>query len=182
MDKNDCYFLGKVTKAIGLKGEVTVYLDTNSPERYIELESVFIELNDELVPFFIEDLHLKPKNTAIVTFEDIATPEKANILIDCDLYMPLSSLPPLTGKAFYYHEVVGFNVIDKNKGSIGKIDSVIDSAASPIFSIFQESTEILIPAVNDFIVRIDRNNQTIEIDAPEGLIDIYLEKKNQITN
>lgn len=178
MDKNDCYLLGKITKTIGLNGEVAVYLDTNSPERYEELESVFIELNEVLVPFFIEDFRLKQKNTAIVTFEDMESSEKAAMLVDCDLYLPLSFLPPLSGKAFYYHEVVGFNVVDKTKGLIGIIDSVVDSASSPIFSILQGRTEILVPAVDDFIVSIDRPNKTIEIDAPEGLIDIYLEKKN----
>ena len=52
MRKEDCYFLGKITRRHGLAGNVILKLDTDQPELYNKLESIFVEINGLLVPFF----------------------------------------------------------------------------------------------------------------------------------
>lgn len=52
MQKQDCYLLGTITKAIGYKGELNLFLDTDEPETYQNLESIFVEQHGLLVPFF----------------------------------------------------------------------------------------------------------------------------------
>ena len=50
MNKKDCYFLGKITRKHGLKGNVIIKLDTDQPELYNKLEGIFVEVNGLLVP------------------------------------------------------------------------------------------------------------------------------------
>lgn len=174
MRKDDCFYLGKVAKKFSFKGEVLIYLDTDEPEMYEDLESVFVEFNKNLVPFFIENSQLHKNDFLKVRFEDVDNEEKADELIGREVYLPLSMLPKLEGNKFYYHEVIGFDVIDKRLGNIGKIVSINDSAAQPLFEIEKDGIEILIPMIDDFIIEVNRNNKSITLNTPEGLVDLYL--------
>ena len=172
MTKEECYQLGKITKPFGFKGQVIFFLDVDDPMAYEGLESAFVEVKGALVPYFFKIINING-NKATVQFDDL-TAEQALALVGGDLYLPLSMLPKLTGNQFYFHEVEGFNVIDSQHGDIGTIRTVIDDPAQPLFQIFKGETEILIPIVDPVIDRVDRENKTIYITAPKGLIELYL--------
>ena len=118
-------------------------------------------------------------SNATVSIEGIDTIEKAEELLKSSVYLPLNSLPPLTGKHFYLHEMPGFTVVDKTYGNIGIIEEVLNFPPQIIFQIKHGKFEILIPAEEKFIVNINRDKRIIEVDAPEGLIDIYTTETNE---
>ena len=176
MTKEECYYLGRITKPFGVKGQVIFYLDVDDPMEYADMDSVLIETKMGLVPYFIEELNLNG-NKAIVTFEDLST-EESTALVGHNLYLPLDVLPKLEGNKFYFHEVIDFTVVDSEYGDIGKISSVIEYPAQPLFQIFKNNVEILIPIIDQVIKKVDRESKTIFIDAPNGLIDLYLNNIN----
>lgn len=173
MTKDECYILGKITKPFGIKGQVVLFLDVDEPDTYAELDSAFIEVKGNLVPYFFQIQNING-NKAIVEFEELST-EEALSLVGHEVYLPLDMLPELTGNQFYFHEVIGFNVIDKVKGPIGCVKSIIDYPAQPLFQIMQGDKEILIPIIDPVISLVDRDNKSIHINAPNGLIDLYLQ-------
>jgi 16S rRNA processing protein RimM len=170
---NDFFYLGMITKTFGYKGQVVIYLDTDEPEKYKTLDAVFVKDEEEMLPYMIEDFIYKGANQAIIQFTDIDG-EAAKSLIKAELYLPVSLLPPLTGNKFYFHEVIGFEVVDKEKGNIGRCVDFMEVSHQPIMQIDYNGTEILIPAIDEIFETIDRDNKTISIIAPEGLIDVYL--------
>ena len=172
MTKDECYRLGNITKPFGYKGQMVFYLDVDSPQDYADLDSVFIETKTGLVPYFFKVDNING-NKAVVTFEDI-TSEEAHALAGHDLYLPLDLLPKLTGNQFYFHEVIGFRVVDSQHGDIGTLQSIIEYPAQPLFQIDKEGKEILIPIIDPVIKLVDRENKTLHIDAPNGLIELYL--------
>jgi 16S rRNA processing protein RimM len=174
MRKEDCFYLGKIAKKFSFKGEVLAYLDTDEPELYENLESVFVECNKHLVPFFIENASFHKNDFLRIRFEDVTTEEEAEALLGNDLYLPLSMLPKLTGNKFYFHEVIGFEVEDQRLGVVGKIQSINDSTAQPLFEVLHNGVEILIPMIDHFLVKIDRENKKVVMNLPEGLIEMYL--------
>ncbi|RVT79596.1 16S rRNA processing protein RimM [Flavobacterium sufflavum] len=174
MRKEDCFYLGKIAKKFSFKGEVLIYLDTDEPELYENLESVFVEYNKHLVPFFIESSSLHKNDFLRVHFEDINTETEADNLIGSDIYLPLKMLPKLSGNKFYFHEVIGFEVEDKRLGFVGEIQSVNDTTAQPLFEVLKDGAEILIPMIDHFLIKVDRENKKIIMDLPEGLIEMYL--------
>ncbi|RCS28273.1 16S rRNA processing protein RimM [Polaribacter sp. WD7] len=174
MRKEDCFYLGKIVRKHSFKGEVVIKLDTDEPELYREMESVYVEFGSNLVPFFIEKSSLHKGNQLRVQFEDVYSEEEADAILKSEIYLPLDLLPKLEGNKFYYHEVIGFKVLDKIFGEVGKIKAINDKAAQPLFEIDRDGKEIFIPLIDDFIKKVDRNNKTVEVDTPEGLIELYL--------
>jgi len=174
MRKEDCFYLGKIAKKFSFKGEVLIFLDTDEPELYENMESVFVEFNKNLVPFFIENSNLHKNDFLRVKFEDVDDEAEADSIMGCEIYLPLNLLPKLEGNQFYFHEVIGFEIEDQRLGVFGKIVSINDSSAQPLFEVVNGNVEILVPMIDQFLVKIDRENKKVIMDLPEGLIEMYL--------
>lgn len=174
MRKESCFLLGHISRKHGYKGEVIAVFDTDRASDYENLESVFLEIQGELVPFFIESLARNSKGHFILQFEEIEDGAQAEKFIGRELYLPVQVLPPLSGKKFYFHEVEGFEMIDQRLGSIGLCKSVLERSSQPIFIIEHPSgKEVLIPAVDEFIDEIKREQKQILLNCPEGLVEVY---------
>ncbi|QAA81807.1 16S rRNA processing protein RimM [Aequorivita sp. H23M31] len=174
MQKENCFYLGKIVRKYSFKGELLVKLDTDEPELFTEMESVFVEQRKNLIPFFIVESSLHKSELLRVRFEDVNNEEEANALIGANLYLPLEFLPTLTGNKFYYHEIIGFTAEDESFGEIGKITGVNDSTSQALFEIDHDGKEILIPMIDHFIKKVDREKKSILLNVPEGLIEMYL--------
>ncbi len=174
MRKEDCFYLGKIAKKFSFKGEVLIYLDTDEPELYENMESIFVELNKNLVPFFIINSALHKNDFLRVRFEEVNSEEDADAILNKEVYLPLSTLPKLSGNKFYFHEVIGFEIEDKRVGVFGIIQSINDSSAQPLFEVLNCEVEILVPMIDQFLLKIDRENKRVLMDLPEGLIEMYL--------
>lgn len=174
MRKEDCFYLGKIVSKYSFKGEVLVKLDTDEPEVYENMESVFVSLRDNLVPFFIKNCRLHKSALLRIDFEDINDEAAADRIMGSELFLPLEFLPKLSGNKFYFHEVIGFSVEDSVHGDIGIITGVNDTTSQALFEIEKEGKELLIPVNDEIIVKVDRAKKLIQVTAPEGLIDLYL--------
>lgn len=174
MRKEDCFYLGKIAKKFSFKGEVLIYLDTDEPELYEDMESIFVEFNKNLVPFFIENSSLHKNDFLRVKFEDVDSEADADEIINCEVYLPISMLPKLEGNKFYYHEVIGFEIEDQRLGVFGKIVSINDTSAQPLFEVINGNVEILVPMIDQFLVKIDRDHKKVIMNLPEGLVEMYL--------
>ena len=176
MRKEDCFYLGKIVRKHSFKGEVIVKLDTDEPELYQNLESVFVALGNDLVPFFIETISLQKGNQLRIRFEDVENEADADAILGVEVYLPLKFLPKLTGNKFYFHEIIGFDIEDVNSGYIGVITGVNDASAQPLFEVNSNGTEVFIPMIDHFIKKVDRENNKIIVETPEGLLDLYLDQ------
>ncbi|TDS19078.1 16S rRNA processing protein RimM [Maribacter caenipelagi] len=174
MRKEDCFYLGNIVSKYSFKGEVLVKLDTDDPEIYENMESVFVSLGNNLVPFFIKRCRLHKSNLLRIDFEEVKSESDADRIMKSGLYLPLTMLPKLTGNKFYYHEIIGFTMIDSVHGDIGIVQSVNDTTAQALFEVEKEDKQLLIPVSDDIITKIDRENKSILVTTPEGLVDLYL--------
>ncbi|MBR3699565.1 MAG: 16S rRNA processing protein RimM [Bacteroidales bacterium] len=173
MTKDDCFYLGRIAKTHGIKGEVTIRLDVDDPSAYHDMKYFLLEINKVLTPFFVEKLTCSG-DKVFVKVQDINTVEAASALTGKEVFLPLEMLPKLSGKQFYYHEVKGFLLIDEIHGELGPINDVIEYPTQAIIQVFKDKKEILIPILDQVIQKVDRKTKKLYIKAPDGLIDMYL--------
>jgi 16S rRNA processing protein RimM len=176
MRKEDWLNLGSISKTHGFKGEVILLLAGKTSEDFDKLESVFLEINGQLVPFFIEAFKISGGSTIIIKFNDIHTEEKARQLVKSKVFISSSFLPEDQKDRFDPFALTGFKVIDDTQGEIGEISKILEMPQQIILEIWKGKKEILIPANENIINKVDKKKKTVYISAPEGLIDLYLDK------
>ena len=173
MTKDDCFYLGRVAKTHGIKGEVTIKLDVDDPSAYLEMKYFLLEINKVLTPFFVEKI-TPSGDKFFVSVQDVKTVEAAAALTGKSVYLPLELLPKLTGKQFYYHEVKGFVVVDEVLGELGPITEVLEYPTQAIIQVMNNGKEILIPILDQVIQKVDRRAKKLYVKTPEGLVEMYL--------
>lgn len=173
MTKDDCFFFGKITKTHGLKGEITIKLDVANPDDFAELRYLLVEEKGNLIPYFIENQKING-DKMFVQLQDVKKVEQAITFIGKPVFLPNELMPELAEDEFYYKEIVGFKLIDAEKGEIGAISDVLEYPTQAVIQVMKEGKEVLIPIHDDIIEKVDKKAKTLNIKAPEGLIDIYL--------
>ncbi len=174
MTKDECYYLGYVSKTRGFDGKLILFLDVDDTNDYANIDYLLIDLHGSLTPFFIDMVWMRDNNYIEVHIEDIDARDDAAQLVGKELYLPLTELPKLPDDQYYLHELVGMTVIDAHRGDLGQVAEVFDHGNNPLVQIIHPKGEILIPIDPQFIRKVDKKAKRIEVDLPDGLIDINL--------
>ncbi|MEJ8758144.1 ribosome maturation factor RimM [Pontibacter sp. H259] len=173
MNIDACFQLGFIVKTHGIKGQVVAFFDVDYPEDYEDLESVFLEQQGRLVPFFIDAMEPQQKGRFIIKFEDVTTLEQAEKLRNSALYLPLDELPELEEDQFYFHEVIGYIVVDENHGELGTVKEFYDMPQQQLMAMDYLDQEMLIPVMDEILLRADHEAKKLHVSLPEGLLEVY---------
>jgi 16S rRNA processing protein RimM len=179
VEKNDCFLLGYTARASGVKGEVVIEMDVDHPANYRKLDSLFIELHGSLVPFFVKSTKLNG-SALTVKLEGIDQPDETRSILKSSVYLPLEKLPKLGDKNFYNHEIVGYEVIDERFGVVGIAEEVLERLMQPVLKIRSGRNEVMIPISENAVIKVDRNDRKLFVRSPEGLIELYLTKDEDV--
>ncbi|HNW90194.1 MAG TPA: ribosome maturation factor RimM [Bacteroidales bacterium] len=178
-EKEKFSYAGKIIKTQGYKGGLIAHIEPGFKEKIIKTEFVFVEIQHERVPFFIVSIEHQYNNVFFILLEDIDILEKAQKLSGCGLFlMETAKAEKSSQKAFHNYDLkdlTGFDVVDNKSGNIGKIDQILELPQQHIMQVFHDKKEILIPFNEDIVLSIDVVHKRVNIQAPEGLIDFYME-------
>jgi len=177
MTLDTSFELGYVLRSHGLKGELMCALDTDDPEAYEDIQQIFLLQKGGLVPYKVEGFNLqKQGEQAIIKLKGIERVEDADPLKGTKLYLPLSVLPALKDDQFYYHEIVGYTLIDEaqNGQAVGLIAEVYEMPQQVLLGVLVNGIEALVPLHDDFWVRLDKAQKRLHLRLPAGLVDVYL--------
>ena len=160
---------GMISKPNGLQGKVNMILNPQAG-KLIKTESpLFINLDGQRVPFFVEELEFVSFDMAIVKFEFIDSVEKAREISGCEVYLDTNQKAVSQNDTSDFSRLIGFEAHDQETGYLGKVTDYIASDKNPVLVIEFERKELLVPAVKALIQDINYDEQSIHFNLPDGL-------------
>ncbi|MBT5858700.1 MAG: 16S rRNA processing protein RimM [Flavobacteriales bacterium] len=171
MKKQDCFLLGTIFKLHGYKGDVNIYNDNDIPLIFTNIDFFFVEINNELIPYFADSVRPKKKKILLVKFEDVDSEEQALKILKRKVYLPNKFLPKLED-INPDKIIVGFDVTDKTLGRVGMVDFVNDKTPQKLIIVKDGEKEFFIPFHENFVINIDLENRILYVDIPEELMNI----------
>ncbi len=168
MIREDCSKIGYIAKPHGIAGNIILRLNGNFADEIEPGEPLFVEFDGTLVPFFIEEI-TPQENRAIVKLEFInSEPEASKLSSKSAFYSTKVSEISFDNASLFE----SFSIQDKNSGKEGRILEYLPDELNPLFRTIFNEKEFLIPVLSDFILNIDKENKIIQMNLPEGLLDI----------
>ncbi|MFV0390965.1 MAG: ribosome maturation factor RimM [Paludibacteraceae bacterium] len=169
--KNTIFPVGQIVKIHGMKGELA-FSTNSSILQDQDIPSIFLEPQGLLVPFYIENVQMKSGSSGLIKLERVDSEEHAREYVGQTIYLPNTYLDTTRNEAFESEYFVGFEIVDNKKGNIGKVSAVDQRTANTLFIVKNNTVEILIPVVDEFITDIDHTLKIIRVTLPEGLLDL----------
>ena len=158
--------VGRLRKSHGLDGEMTMDVLTDFPERLEKGKVVLVGESRREMTFH----SIRPKNKEVlVSFVGITDPEMANTLRNAYVYVRVDEIPKLPEGEFYFHQLLGMKVVDAHGDGLGTLVEILETGANDVYVIKNEidNTEILLPAVDEFVLRVDLELKVMVVSPPE---------------
>ncbi|MDR0769279.1 MAG: ribosome maturation factor RimM [Dysgonamonadaceae bacterium] len=170
--REDLAKIGQFGKPHGVKGEITFTFTDRSFENS-ECPFFICEIDGIFVPFRIENYRLISDAAGMVCLKNLHSDNQVCLLSRKDIYFPKKHLAAHhSNSAYTWDYFIGFTVIDKYHGQIGRIAGVDDSTLNTLFIVETKTQEILIPAADEMIVSFDERKKELSVALPDGLMEM----------
>ena len=170
MKKQDCFLFGSIFKAHGYKGYVNLYNERDITINISQIKIAYLEEDDTLIPFFIEDIRLKKSKILIVKFEDVNNVNEVKKILRKNVYFDKKLIP--NNQIVINQKIIGFITIDKNLGNIGVVKEIDNTTKQELIKVENNTQEFFIPFHKNFVKKINLKQQIIEVDIPSDLLSL----------
>jgi 16S rRNA processing protein RimM len=172
INKEDCLLLGTIAKPHGTKGSVLLRLRIIKSYEIRKWDSVFVEIDGLLVPFFIEEFKISSADALILKLESVDSETKAREMAGNAVYAAKEQVRLRKKTPGEFPDLKGYKVQDVALGFVGTAVDIADIANNPLLRVTRDGKEFLIPAHEDIILEVNTKKKEILIRAPEGLFEI----------
>lgn len=160
--------IGRIVNAVALRGEVKVYNYSGYRERYEELARIIAGDRE----YEIEKVRYQ-QQMVILKLAGVDDRNGAEALKNQDVYITEEDLKELPEDTFYIRDMIDLAVKDAESGEvIGKLSDVLQPSSQDVYVVeLASGAKIMIPAVKEFIKKVDIEGGFIEVSLIEGMIE-----------
>lgn len=158
--------IGYFGRSHGTKGHLVLKLER--PLKTDDIKVLFVEQNGSQVPYFLTENKMAGKELVLL-LETVDAPEKAKSLLNKGVWAEASLLIQQEEEDYR-----GYEVHDKQQGLLGKVLDVGSNGAQTLLHVEVKGKDVILPLIDDFVLKLDHEKRQIWYDAPEGLVDLYL--------
>jgi len=168
------YFkIGKFVAVYGLKGELVLKHELGKKTSLKGLQTIFIEEKKEsFLPWFIESTKIKNEKEVFVKLEGVASREAATKLTQKEVWFTDADIKKFSAKSSPIN-LLGYTIVNK-KQRVGEILEIIEQPHQLLCRVEIKGKEALIPLHENFLQGINHAKRHVNVELPEGLIEIYL--------
>ena len=169
-DQDEPVFLviGRFGKPHGVEGELTFRVLTDFPERLKKGVTIFVGKTYQPMRIGRVRAH---NDKLLIGFKEIATREAARLLTNKWVYVRADEIPELPEGEYYHHQLIGMRVVTDEGGILGTLTEILETGANDVYVVRSESgADILLPAIDPVILRIDLDLNQIEVHLIPGLL------------
>lgn len=162
--------IGQVVGTHGLRGDLKIRLNSGDPDLLLSIKQVHLHLPVG------EILNLKiirqifHKGQVLLRFQGYDSIAMVERLVGGRVLVAEDELPELDAGEYYWGQLHGLEVVDREKGKIGYLKDIFTTAAHDTYVVQGAYGEVLIPAVKEFILAIDLEEQVMKVALPQGLV------------
>lgn len=158
--------MGRLGRAKGLNGELTLNLFNPDSELLFELTSVFVgNREDQSVEMTIESIR-DVSSRLVISFDGINTREQAEKLTNQYLYVDQEDLPELPPGNYYHRDILGFEVYSTKLEKLGILKQILTTASNEVY-VVQGEEELYLPNIPGVIQKVLKEEKRIIVDPPE---------------
>ncbi|MBU0681572.1 MAG: ribosome maturation factor RimM [Proteobacteria bacterium] len=162
--------VGTVAKPHGIRGEVKIFCLSGQPENFRDYPALVLIAEDgERCDYTVSSLRVQGK-FVVVALAGVIDRNRAEELYGSQVWVDQEYLAPLADDEFYWHDVMGAEVVDVQGNVIGNLISLMTTGGGELLVVRKDSDEVLIPSRPEFLVEIGADR--IIVDLPPGLLDI----------
>ncbi|MEG1546379.1 MAG: ribosome maturation factor RimM [Bacteroides sp.] len=172
----EVYKIGQIGKPHGVKGEMSFTFTDDVFDR-VECDYIVCRIDGIFVPFYVEDYRFRSDTTALLKLEGIDTTDQTRAFTNVDVYFPKKyacRAEEEDERELTWNVFVGYTVTDTVHGLLGDIVEVDNSTVNTLFVVDREGEELLIPAQESFIVKMDNKKRKMLVTLPDGLLHLDL--------
>ncbi|MBQ3410512.1 MAG: ribosome maturation factor RimM [Bacillus sp. (in: Bacteria)] len=165
--------VGKIVNTHGVRGEIRVISRTDFPEeRYNVGKTLYISNEKGGEPFPVKiTSHRQHKTFDLLTFEGYGNVNEVEQFKGSLLKVPEDQLGELAEGEYYYHEIIGCNVVTEEGEALGTIKEVLSPGANDVWVIKRpKGQDLLIPYIDDVVLQVNIENKLVTIHVMEGLL------------
>jgi 16S rRNA processing protein RimM len=162
--------IGRVIRAHGIRGEISVSVLTDFPERFETTAWVYLGDEFEAEPYRLENYRWHKKNL-LLTLAGVADRTQADRLKGQLVQVPIEEAVPLPQGSYYLYQLFDLQVVTTAGQHLGVITDILETNANDVYVIQDEAQrEILLPAIPEVVKEIDLEKKQMTVELIEGLI------------
>lgn len=169
--REEVYKIGLFNKPHGIHGELQFTFTDDVFDR-VDADYLVCLLDGIFVPFFIEEYRFRSDSSALVKLEGIDTAERARMFTNVEVYFPVKHAEEAEDGSLSWSFFVGFLMEDTRYGVLGEVVDVDTTTVNTLFVVDAKDGELLVPAQEEFILDISREQKLITVELPEGLLNM----------
>ncbi|MFD2628362.1 ribosome maturation factor RimM [Oceanobacillus kapialis] len=170
--KQKLYNIGKIVNTHGIRGEVKVVRISDFEERFTVGNKVFaVKDKGEPVALTIAS-HRIHKGFDLVQFEGYGNINDVEVFKGGYLKISEEQLTELENNEYYYHEIIGCEVVTNHGETLGVIKEILSPGANDVWVIRRhKERDLLIPYIEDVVKEVSIQEKKVIIEPMEGLLD-----------